>query len=507
MSRGKRYDSEPKLNVNKIVAVIIAIAVLIMIALIIKGIFTNDNASNSITGKNYFAIYKDNKWGVMDSTGNTVINPSYAEMIVIPDKKQDVFICVYDVNYETGEYKTKALNSKNKEIFTEYESISAISNKDENNNLWYESNVLKVKKEGKYGLINLSGKVLTEFIYDDIVAVLGVKNSYKVSQNGKFGIINEDGKVIVESKYDDITNLGTDNKSGFIVKEENGKYGIIDYSSNKILETKYDSVKKVYGNGLYVVIEEGKTKLVNKEGADILTTGFDDITEILSSEENGVIFTKSGKYGIIKTTGEITINAEYDYLTEGKTGILIAKRDNKYGVINLAKEEKLPFEYEMISYNKKADFYITEDSSFNSKLLNSNFETKLEGILLTVDIDKGYIKLKKDDEYKYYNLKFEEKAEADVFPNRTLFLSKKDGKYGLVDKTGKVIVDYIYDDAVEQNTYGYVAVKKDGKWGSLDNKGNIAQEPKYNLEDYLLVDFIGQWHLGLDLNMNYYNQE
>jgi len=26
------------------------------------------------------------------------------------------------------------------------------------------------------------------------------------------------------------------------------------------------------------------------------------------------------------------------------------------------------------------------------------------------------------------------------------------------------------------------------------------------LDDYLKVDFVGRWHLGKDLNMNYYNQ-
>ena len=96
--------------------------------------------------------------GVLSTpTGNTIIDPSYEEMITIPNTKNDVFLCIYDVNYETGEYKTKALNSKNQEILTGYEQIEAISNKDKNNNIWYED-VLKVKKDGKYGLINLSRK-------------------------------------------------------------------------------------------------------------------------------------------------------------------------------------------------------------------------------------------------------------------------------------------------------------------------------------------------------------
>ena len=83
---------------------------------------------------------------------------------------------------------------------------------------------------------------------------------------------------------------------------------------------------------------------------------------------------------------------------------------------------------------------------------------------------------------------------------------KKNGKYGFVDKQGNVVVDYQYDDATEQNDYGFAGIKKDGKWGSIDSKGTIVQEPTYDLDSYLLVNFIGRWHLGEDLNMNYYNQ-
>ena len=68
----------------------------------------------------------------------------------------------------------------------------------------------------------------------------------------------------------------------------------------------------------------------------------------------------------------------------------------------------------------------------------------------------------------------------------------------------EIQLQYIYDDATEQNKYGYVAVKKDGLWGSLDKNGKEVIEPKYKLEDNLKIDFIGKWHLGEDLNMNYY---
>lgn len=503
MRRGRRYE-EPKLNMKKVFAVILAIVVLIMFVFVIKGILSKDSDKGKIASKDYFTVFKDNKWGVIDELGNIVIDPSYAEMIIIPDSKKDVFLCTYDINYDNNTYKTKALNSKNEEIFTDYEQVEAIQNIDKNNNLWYEANVLKVEKNGKYGIIDLSGKELLPCEYDSISALEGVKNSLKISKEGKFGIANTEGKVIVTVEYTDIQGMGTDNKEGFIAKSNDGKYGIVDFSNNKILETKYDEVAKIYGNGFYVVKQNGNQLLVDKDGIEVLKSGFDEITAILKNTENGVIYKKNNKYGIMKTTGEVTLEASYDELKETKSGILIAKKDGKYGVIDLENNSKVEFKYNAISYNEKADLYITEDENFNNEILDNTYTVKLTGILIDLDSEKGYLELRKDDEYKYYNFKFEEKKEADIFTSNTLFLSKKDGKYGFIDKEGKVIVDYIYDDATSQNIYGYAGVKKDGKWGVVDNKGSLIQEPTYDLDDYLKIDFIGRWHLGKDINMNYY---
>ncbi len=504
-NKGRRYE-EPKLNIKKVIAVILAIVVLIMSIFVVKGIFDKSKEEGRITSKSYFAAYKDNKWGVIDETGSYVIDPAYAEMIVVPNSKNDVFICTYDVDYTTGTYKTKALNSKNEEIFTNYEQIEAIQNMDKNNNAWYEENVLRVKKGEKYGTINLNGTELLPCEYDEIIAQPEVKNSLKIVKDEKTGIADNEGKIIIEPQYQDIQDLGEDNKDGFIVKNENGKFGIVNFSNNQILEAKYDGVTKVYKNDLYVVIQGNSQVLVKKDGTEVLSKGYDEITGILKDTENGVIYKNGNKHGVMKQTGEKTIEAAYDDLKEAKTGILIAKKDNKYGIVDLENNTKVEFKYLSITYNEKADLYIAQDEEYNDEILNSEFQVKQTGILTDLNEEKGYIELRQDDEYKYYNFRFEERKEADIFATTTLFLSKKDGKYGFVDKDGKVVVDYKYDDAGNQNIYGYAAVKKDGKWGAINAKGELVQEPTYNLDDYLKVDFVGRWHLGKDLNMNYYNQ-
>ncbi len=503
--RGRRYN-EPQLNKTKVLAVIVAIVVVIMFIFVIGGLFKNTNNQGKITSKDYVVAFKDNKWGVIDNQGNTVIDPAYQEMIVIPNSKNDVFLCTYDVDYSSGTYKTKALNSKNEEIYTNYEKIEAIQNMDENSNVWYESNVIKVQKDNKYGLVNLSGKEILPCEYDEISALTGVKNVFKIVKDGKIGIANDEGKIVLKPEYADLTNLGKDSKDGFIIKTEEGKYGVTNSLGELALDAVYDEVLKVHSNDMYVVKKLGKQVLVKKDGTEILNSGFDEITAILKNSENGVIIKNQNKYGVIKLTGETVVDVKYDDLKEGKSGALIAKDNNKYGIIDLEGNQKIEFKYNSISYNEAANIYIAENENFNNDILDNEFNVRLSGILIDLSEEKNYMELRQGDEYKYYNFKLEEKAQSDIFTSNTLFLSKKDGKYGFIDKTGKVIVDYIYDDATEQNVYGYAGIKKEGKWGSIDSKGNIVQEPIYNLEDYLKIDFIGRWHYGKDINMNYYNQ-
>lgn len=427
-------------------------------------------------------------------------------MIIIPNSKKDVFLCTYDVNYEDGSYKTKVLNSKNEEIFNGYQQIEAISNIDEKQNLSYNSNVLRIKKENKYGLINMQGNEILSCEYEEITSIQGLENELITKKEGKYGVVNEEGKEILPNIYSEIQNLGKVASEGFIIKNEDNKYGIVDITNKEVLKPEYEAIEKIHVGNYYVVTKQGKQIVINKEGIEVLNGNYDKIINILRNPEDGVIYQKNNKYGVMNLSGESIIEAKYEEIKEGKTGKIIAEENGKYGIIDLTGKTELEFKYNGINYNEKADLYVAEDENYNNEILDSNYNVKLSGILIDLDDEKGYIEIRKDDEYKYYNLKIEEKNEADIFTSNTLFISKKNGKYGFVDKDNKVIVDYIYDDATKQNQYGFAGVKKDGKWGVINKEGKLIQEPIYSLEDNLKIDFIGSWYLGKDLNMNYYRK-
>lgn len=499
MSRGRRYETEGKLNYQKVFAVIIAIIVIAMVVMIIKNVFAQREKLNK--EYEYFTAFSADKWGVINQDGETVINPSYQEMIVIPDKTKDVFICTYDINEEDGTYKTKALNRKNEEIFTQYDQIQVLENIDENDNIWYEKNVLKVMQNGKYGLIDLNGKKLLDCEYDEISAMKGIENSLLIRKDGYVGLANNAGTILIDVKYSDIKNLGTTYKEGYITTDENGKCGIVSTTKIQILENKYNEIKQVYLGDNYYVVEDGEEKIINQAGETLIDKGFDDIK---SSTKRGIIFTQKDLYGEMTTSGDILIEAKYKDLKEAKEGIYIAKKDEKYGIIDEKEEEKVPFEYTGIIYNEKANLFLAEDENYKTTIINDKYEKKLNGVLVELNVNDKYLRMRVGSDYKYYNLNLEEITSQEALPNNTLFLKKENGKYGYVDKKGNVVVDYIYDDATEQNSYGFVSVKKDGLWGSIDKNGKTIIEPKYNLENNLKIDFIGKWYLGEEIGVNYY---
>jgi hypothetical protein len=72
-----------------------------------------------------------------------------------------------------------------------------------------------------------------------------------------------------------------------------------------------------------------------------------------------------------------------------------------------------------------------------------------------------------------------------------------DGKWGLIDKTGKEIVPPKYDNAGGFKE-GLAKVKLNGKWGFIDKTGKVIVPPKYDdawsfSEGLAKVKLNGKW--------------
>ena len=506
-NRGRRYEGgAPKLNIKKVIAVLIVLAVIVMAVIgIIKLAQGGANVQERTVANAYFAVYTGGKWGVINSKGEIVIDPTYDETIIIPDHSKDVFLCTYDVNYAEGTYKTRVINSKAEEIITGYDTIQALENYDQSNNLWYEDDVLLVSKAGKYGLVDFNGKELLPCEYDEIETLKGVENSILTKKGDLYGLVDNIGAVIAETNYKSITPISDKNENGYIVVDSEDNVGVINYDKTIAIEPQYEDIKPLYGDGKYVVQEEGQWQIVDTEGNVYLRNKFD---EVLSINGDNVIIKQDNQCGVVTISGENRIAPKYQNMSYLFEDNYIFEQDNLYGIINLAGEVVLEPQYQSLIYRQDAGFLEgSKENAINTDFIGNDFQVKVSGILSELNIENGYMRIRVDGEYQYYNFRFEEKTNRELLTANTLFLDKKDGKYGYVNKDGIVVVDYIYDDATEQNEFGYSSVKQNGMWGSIDSTGKVVIAPSYQLENNSMIEFIDKWYRGEDLNLDYYTDQ
>ena len=113
---------------------------------------------------------------------------------------------------------------------------------------------------------------------------------------------------------------------------------------------------------------------------------------------------------------------------------------------------------------------------------------------------------------------FVEKEEIEVGE----YVRTKDGIIAQIESIDYEDKVYEFDSAIYTNVFGFtsmslgndemfqkIIVKHSKQLINLIEVGDYVNgkeviEPKYKLENNLKIDFIGKWHLGEDLNMNYY---
>lgn len=415
-------------NVKKIIIPLIVVIVIIIAtvgSIVYKKLNNTEYELEKIEKYSYFKLYQNEKYGVIDSKGNTLIEATY-DVVNIPNPTKAVFVCYYEYNENAGEYKTKVLNEKGEQILTGYEQVLPLMCEESTSNIPFEKSVLKYKENGKYGIIDFSGKKITKPIYDNIESLEYREGSLLVEQNGKFGVININGKQIVKVEYDKI-------ESDAYYTTEN------DYmEAGFIVQTKTDDGYR-YG-------------YINKEGKEILNTEYNEINRIVDikdSENVYLLASKNGKYGILKNNKEIVQNI-YEEIEYNKTNnLLIVQKNSKQGVLTLDGKEILhtDFDYILCTGNK-----ITAKKGENVEIYNAKGEKQ--------------------------SIKYDNSIETSN-SNYTITIDAED-KFGIVNKEGQTLIKNKYE-YIEYAFETYFIVTENGKVGVIDiNKGEVI-EFKYDI--------------------------
>ena len=406
---------------TKKTSIIVVISVVIILISLILSIYipNKDKIGEEIEDESivYTVINENEKFGVKNEKDETVIEPQY-EKIIIPNEHRAVFVCL------NGEEK-KILNNENKEIFTNYDDVEPIqlSNLTEEK---YERNVLIYKSDDKYGLINMSGKIILDAKYDEIYSLGFKEGEIVVKENNKYGVVDSKGNTVIKNIYDSIesdeyySQEDGYNKSGYIVctiTDEGYRYGYYDYEGVKVLEDEYNQITRLtdVGNNenIYLIASKNGQFGVFINGTEIVKTQYQSIT--YNNELKIFIVERTGKFGVMDENGAEVLKTEYTDVQVN--GIYIyAQKENEQKVFDAkGNEVNIPFTT-IIEKTTNLEYYIRKEDSGYS-ILKSDFTALFE------------------QKYSYIEYLFD----------KYFIATNETGKSGIIDDSGNVIVDFIYD--------------------------------------------------------------
>ena len=508
-----------------IIIVLVILIIAVMLGVLLYFSMTDKSYEVEEVGEHqYFKLYEQEQYGIIDKNGNIIIEPQY-DMIQIPNPSKSIFICYS--NYQSNEdYQTMVVNDKKEVLFSKYEQVTALAFKDASvDEVPFEKSVLRYKQDGKYGIIDFTGKELTKPIYDSIESLSYKEGCLLVGQEGKYGVINIKGKEMVPVEYDTITADGyyeeasKYQEAGFIVanKTEQGyRYGYITYKGEQLLEAKYNEIDRIteikgediyllafengqatimknkesitqekyeeaeYNNShdMFIVQKAGKEGVITREGKTILEPEFNTILFV----NNGIQTQKDGNIELYNFQGEKQEIEETSYIAIEGTPYSIAIQDNQlYGVVDENKSPILDSKYTYIEYAFGDNFIVTEGGKVG--VMNSKKEQKIPStygviqklenanVLQAIDTSTNTTDL--------YNESLEKVAsfsDATVYVEDSYIKISTDTQREYFDKQGKQVQN---TSIFTENTL--FAYQENGKWGFKDKEGNTVIQPIYDM--------------------------
>ncbi len=305
-----------------------------------------------------------------------------------------------------------------------------------------KNELIAVKKNRKWGVVNRDGELLTPLKYDNIrefddeFVLVNIDDTtsdsnYNSYWRGKWGLLNKNGEEITPIKYSRIEKFGFESRissddefifiniddgklaDGYTNLYWRGKWGLINREGREIVPAKYDIILN-FSDGLAPV-----------------NIGVNGMGERGGSGKNIAYY--GGKWGFIDRDGREAIPLKYNDVEHFHDGVAAIIYKNKIGFINKMGREIIP------------PIYDGDPWSFDYQ----NFSD-------------GVIKL------------------------------KLNGKWGFVDKNGKKIGDFIYD-YVGNFGGGIAAVHKNKKLGFINKDGKLIvpliYDPLYDQERDNIYDY------------------
>jgi hypothetical protein len=270
-------------------------------------------------GRNYYIVKSENRYGVIDDKEKVIIPIEYLEFA--------------QYSYSDGSYLAR--NKEGKYGFIAIDGKITLPFEYDNLSKRYYDNVVSVRN-GKCGLVQVNSGVPYEIVTCDYDDIKSGSKTFIVEKGGKFGILDLFGKPLTEMIYSSIDALEESSYDTQIYKaKKDNYYQLIDGSGKAITNEEYTDIQPIIKKSsssyysskkfsyLKAQVKNGKFCIIDKVGRAITKPIFDNI---VTENENLFIVTSNKKYGLYSLLNQkLIVNYQYD--------LIIKTNENFFGFL------------------------------------------------------------------------------------------------------------------------------------------------------------------------------
>ena len=494
------------------------------------GIYDSLNNIIEIESTPFLAFYENDKYGFIDSTGNTTINPKFSSI-----KKEYLCQVIMDDFLLVNEGNEKIIINKIGDIIYKGDFID-IEN--------LGNSFIKIIKENKMELVHKSGKSIFSGKIDNAY-VIGEK-FILIEQDESYELISFTGRKLLSSKFDDVMQEGP-----FLIFEKNEKFAISNYDNlSKIIKNKKEKLNFYYDdfelvNKNLICFTEDTEELFDSNLNLIIEKAKQNIYPI----DKGWITKNENGFKIFSYTLDFKFSSEFQNIEHNKS-FISTKISDKWNVYSISTGENIIQDYDSVKlltdsiiwlrnensdklfFSNKQEVTIDTSSVINILKANENTDTDISYIRVSDSKDVNIYSeegeklpkmeffhvVKKGDTFNklaaLYKVKQSEILSMNNKSNTNLIIGEKikvkgytpkkllkdnlfeieeAGKKGIVDRQGKLILEKVYDGIrlIDDNN---ISLLKNEKFGVYNISNNKLIEPKYfnELEPYDSARYIAK---------------
>jgi len=423
-----------------------------------------DEAYNYNDG-GYAIVKKDGKYGIINRYSDVVLPLSYDD--IFPSISENLFIVLNNKLFGVVNFM------KNPVVVFEPQFTKM---KEFNGNL-----IAIAVKNGKYGIVDEYGEIITDFKYDRIYDFKQPATTFKIIDadgKAKYGVINSLGKV-KGNLYDGIGNFDS---SGRAIMRIGVKYGMVGMSGSEMIEPIYNGIDPVV-DGKMLVLKNGKFGLLDEfDEWEDYTGEITYDTIITANKGDGLTPVKKWlTYGYIDESGKLAIPMVFEGYTKFEHGLALIVFNGKYGLINTKSQFVGKAEYEKVGSWKDGVYEVMKDGVWGTVDKTGIFKKKLTAEELAAQ--ETEVDLVGSIQDTYNKMQEEERKRNEVVytpPKGLITLSPTKAK--LVGTTSKIYNFTKVDTLHYENSYKQLACIKSGDEFAVIS--GIAKEYDNDRDEY-----------------------